>query len=386
MTSIIESLVLFIRPLTLACICLLIFNASSVLQKLKLTLQGISYFFFCHDKSWKPQSDPFTVFEAALKKEAALKDSSGVVKGDPIISRKTIIFVRHGESTWNDTFNKGKHRSALVFALGFVPGLIKACLFEVYLVLSGKVDSWFYDSPLSTLGQSQIKELWTFLKKSDKQVDSTDETNKFIQILQGESSTNPSVPQSKLVSSSLRRALSTMAGGFRDRLERNPAESILVLPSLQEISRNPDTLSITPAYTKVTASWLDQEETKRATLGDDDGACDYQSIFNKQVDMSFHSGNKPIDTNGLKRMNEFCHVTFSSVVPEDYLIVGGHSIWFRSFFKTFLRYDSTHMAKKKKIVNAGCIAFTLMKTVTEDGTEKFMIDEDSIRVIYGGFS
>jgi len=359
----------------------LVYNASSVLQKLKLTLQGVSYFFFCHDKSWTAPVDPFTIFEAALKKEESLKDSNSVLNGDPVISRKNIIFVRHGESTWNDTFNKGNHRSALVFVLGFVPGLIKACLFEFYLVLAGKVDSWFYDSPLSTLGQNQIKELWTFLKKTDKPVDTTDETSKLIQILQGD----PFATPSKLVSSSLRRALSTMAGGFRDRLAKNPSESILVLPSLQEISRNPDTLSITPAHTKVTASWLDQEETKRATLGDDKSACDYQAIFNKQVDMSYHSGNKPIDTNGLKRMNEFCHVVFSSVVPEDYLIVGGHSIWFRSFFKTFLPYDSTHMAKKKKVVNAGCVAFTLMKTVTEDGMEKFMIDESTIRVIYGGF-
>lgn len=140
MTSIIENLVLFLRPLTLACICILVYNAASVLQKLKLTLQGISYFFFCHDKSWTAPADPFTVFETALKKEENLKDANGVVQGDPVISRKTIIFVRHGESTWNDTFNKGKHRSALVFALGFVPGLIKACLFEFYLVLAGKVD------------------------------------------------------------------------------------------------------------------------------------------------------------------------------------------------------------------------------------------------------
>ena len=47
---------------------------------------------------------------------------------------------RNTESTWNDTFNKGSHRSAAVFAIGFIPGLIKAFLFELYLILSGKLD------------------------------------------------------------------------------------------------------------------------------------------------------------------------------------------------------------------------------------------------------
>jgi hypothetical protein len=56
------------------------------------------------------------------------------------VDRKTIYFVRHGESTWNDTFNKGKHRSTAAFILGFVPGLVKAVLYEIYLLLVGKLD------------------------------------------------------------------------------------------------------------------------------------------------------------------------------------------------------------------------------------------------------
>ena len=44
-------------------------------------------------------------------------------------------------STWNDTFNAG-HRSQSTFLLGFIPGLIKACLFELYLILSGKLDRY----------------------------------------------------------------------------------------------------------------------------------------------------------------------------------------------------------------------------------------------------
>jgi hypothetical protein len=85
------------------------------------------YFVACWDKSWKKQQDPGSIFGPHLS------------QGLPV-ERKTIYFVRHGESTWNDTFNKGKHRSVAVFLIGFVPGLIKSLLYELYLLLSGKLD------------------------------------------------------------------------------------------------------------------------------------------------------------------------------------------------------------------------------------------------------
>jgi len=162
--------------------------------------------------------------------------------------------------------------------------------------------------------------------------------------------------------------------GFSGRLARDPTEKILILPSLQEISRNPDTLSITPKHTSVTASWIDAVSN----------ICDFQNIFDKQVDVSRHSGNKPLNTNGLKRMSAFCDDIFSDTLKEKYIIVGGHSIWFRSFFRTFLPYDVDHVSKKRKIVNAGCVSFTLLKTTTENGNV-YMIDPQSIMTIYGGF-
>ena len=342
------------------------------IYKIRLSIQGISYFFFCHDKKWTKQPDPKLAF-------APIIDANEV---ESKVEKKTLIFVRHGESTWNDTFNKGAHRSALAFAIGYIPGIIKSLLYESYLLLSGKIDSWFYDSPLSYLGLSQVQELADFLKSSKDEDDtstkqkmdqtfSEEERRLLLQILRND----PNAPPSKLVSSNLRRALSTVAAAFQDRLLRDPQESILILPSLQEISRNPDTLSITPAQTKVKPSWIEVSSK----------VCDFQSIFSKQVDMECHIGNKPIDTNGLKRMLEFCHVVFSSRLPEDYIVVGGHSIWFRSFFREFLPRDSDHVGKVKKIVNCGAIKFDLWRMTTEDGRYKFMMDEDSIRIVFGGF-
>ena len=140
------------------------------------------------------------------------------------------------------------------------------------------------------------------------------------------------------------------------------------------LSRNPDTLSITPAHAPIQASWV--EKTSKV--------CKFQEIFSNQVDMSLHSGNKPLNTNGLKRMLAFCDFVFSPSVKEANVVAGGHSIWFRSFFQMFLPYSSTHTSKKKKMVNGGVVAFDLIKANTKVGP-KYMIDPDSIHVVYGGF-
>jgi hypothetical protein len=358
-----------LRSFLLSVSCFLIYNFGTVVHKAKLTVQGTAYLLFCNDKSWPKQPDPKNFFLTYDGNDAAEFSNSNSDK-PPKVETKTIVFVRHGESTWNDTFNKGPHRSAVAFAIGFIPGLIKACLFEFYLLLAGKVDSWFYDSPLNYLGLQQVQSLAAYLSQNPKDITNNPSERRLLEILRKDRS----APESILVSSSLRRAISTVAASFQDRLRRNPDENILILPSLQEISRNPDTLSITPAHTNVQPSWIDASDKK----------VDFKTIFARQVDTHLHTGNKPIDTNGYKRMKEFCHVAFNSI-DEEYIIVGGHSIWFRSFFREFLPRDSTHIGKKSKVVNCGAVSFILCKTY-EDGAERFMIQEDSINVVYGGFT
>lgn len=226
--------------------------------------------------------------------------------------------------------------------------------------------SWFYDSPMSIFGIQQVENLHKFLSSN---AGTNDREKELISILRGEKD----APSSKIVTSCLRRAASTVAASLRGRLQRRPNDSIAVVPALQEISRNPDTLIITPGKQQITASWIEKESI----------VCDFQAIFDRRFDMSLHKGNKPIDTNGLKRMNEFCKYVFSQ--SENVIICGGHSIWFRSFFRTFLPHNSEHQAKTKKIVNAGCVGFTLMSTSTTQGY-KYQIDVDSITVAYGGFA
>lgn len=227
------------------------------------------------------------------------------------------------------------------------------------------LDSWFYDAPLSYLGLSQVEELATFLENS------SGPEEEFLKILRAD----PGAPSSKMICSNLRRAVSTLAGGFRDRLSRRPNEKVLIFSPLQEISRNPDALSITPPQTPIQASWIEKTSSK---------ICNFQETFRNQVDTSLHFGNKPIGSSGYGRMTELCDFVFSKSVREEHIIVGGHSLWFKSFFGNFLPFNINHVSKNKKIVNGGIVAFELMKMTTKQG-DKYMIDPKTIRVIYGGF-
>ena len=122
------ALALILSRSVLILVCgMLLFNLPTLIYKLGLTARGLAYFLLCRDNSWKKPRDPGLVV-------------GPILEANEKVERKTIYFVRHGESTWNDTFNKGSHRSAVSFAIGFVPGLVKALLYEIYIVLSGKMD------------------------------------------------------------------------------------------------------------------------------------------------------------------------------------------------------------------------------------------------------
>jgi hypothetical protein len=118
-----------IRPGLILICGMLLFNLPTLIYKIRMLLRAILYFVFCWDKSWKQPQDPGSIFGPHLSQALP-------------VERKTIYFLRHGESTWNDTFNKGSHRSAATFAIGFIPGLIKSLLYEYYLLLSGKLDRY----------------------------------------------------------------------------------------------------------------------------------------------------------------------------------------------------------------------------------------------------
>jgi len=346
---IIASLVKPIAVLSLVCV---LSNPVAAMRKFRLFIWTLQYLLLCNDKTWKKPADPAPYFAQDGAK----------------LERKTIIFVRHGESTWNDTFNKGD-RSSLKFALSFVPGVFKAILNEWYFWVSGMAnESWFFDAPLSEKGLKQAQSIQTFLQTDAEHMPPKEAV--MMKLLLGLPAENEKTPQAQMVSSNLRRSISTMAVGFQDRFAKQlESDTLMILPALQEISRNPDALSITPANGKVLPAWTDPKTI--------------QPILEKQVDTGLHFGNKNVTTNGLKRMNEFCEIAFDKI-SKDAIICGGHSLWFRSFFRTYLPHSFEHISKKKKLINGGIVGFELQR-IKVDNKYHYMIDPKSLVVMHGGF-
>mmetsp|Transcript_12307 Transcript_12307/g.15990 ORF Transcript_12307/g.15990 Transcript_12307/m.15990 type:complete len:315 (-) Transcript_12307:262-1206(-) len=269
---------------------------ANVLYKLHLLREGGGHMLFSTDKKF-PKKTP----DAADVQEEASKQ---------------IIFVRHAESAWNLVFNKG-------FGKDF-PGRLGDALKKEGKLFS-TLDSVFVDSPLSKLGTDQADGLQRFIETGDTE---------FNELLFGQ----PDAGKSIIVSSNLRRALSTCTIGFWNRLRRTQ-EKIHVLSSLQEVTFNVDGMSLAKPY-------------HSPQLADDElAALDYHSPEDFDADRYYNCsenhGNKEIKSSGYKRLVEFCDWCFDEKQDEyDNIIAAGHSLYFRFFFQYFLPKASTHVSKK----------------------------------------
>jgi broad specificity phosphatase PhoE len=211
------------------------------------------------------------------------------------------------------------------------------------------------DSPLSARGLEQCERLQAFLRTPC--VDARAKPD-FDALTAGEG-------YSLIVSSQLRRAASTVAIALSDRISRS-RESIVLASSLQEISRNFDTLGLAPAA----------EAPKR------DATLELRAPATK-FDPSANGGNKSFSFDGMARVHAFAK--WACDRPESTIIVGGHSLWFKSFFNVFLPPDSDHQAKSRKLVNCGIVGFTLQAGRDARGNAKYRVDPASLAVVYGGF-
>jgi hypothetical protein len=164
------------------------------------------------------------------------------------------------------------------------------------------------------------------------------------------------------------------------RLEKT-GESMLILSSLQEISRNIDTQALSYANTTPDLSRLSRH------IQTNTRAFDPAKVY----DTTGHTGSKTLSYTGAKRLRSFNEWAFQR--PEDVIIVGGHSLWFKYFFQMHLPKGSDHEAKRMKIANSGVVAFTLWRADGTDGLPisvggeiVYRIDPESIVTAYGGFT
>eukprot|EP00468_Gymnochlora_sp_CCMP2014_P002208 CAMPEP_0167744010 /NCGR_PEP_ID=MMETSP0110_2-20121227/2338_1 /TAXON_ID=629695 /ORGANISM="Gymnochlora sp., Strain CCMP2014" /LENGTH=229 /DNA_ID=CAMNT_0007628453 /DNA_START=302 /DNA_END=991 /DNA_ORIENTATION=- len=221
-------------------------------------------------------------------------------------------------------------------------------------------DSVFLDSPLSQEGVDQAQGLAEFLESKEPAEDKKVEM--FRQILLGNQG------NSTICSSNLRRCLATTTIGLWPRLKEGK-EKVIILSSLQESSRNVDTqsLSLPQSYPPlpITKSKLKEFDPEKLFITTE------------------NTGNKPICEKGCVRMFKFADWIFSSN-GSDVVIAGGHSLWFRKFFRSYLPRDSLHVGKKYKIKNGGAVAFTFCRAKLGDNTY-YMVEEKTITPIYLGF-
>eukprot|EP00899_Mesostigma_viride_P024463 jgi/Mesvir1/5200/Mv15332-RA.1 len=296
------------------------------------------------------------------KKKHVMEYDPKIVESMSNVARKRFLLIRHGESVWNEVFNRG-------FGPSFVGRLIKALIKEWKLMITQ--DSVFYDSNLNGEGIEQAVELSHFLEHEAKPWSEVSEPNPanletlLAVLVNGDADNLRSV----VVTSNLRRAIETCSIALRNRLQKTK-EKVIINSDLQEITFNVDGIALA----------LPGQAPELGTLSDHTWAS-FQP--DKVFDCSWNMGTKPLDSNGFVRSVRFLEWAFGR--EEDIIIASGHSLYFRNLFKTFLPRDVQHPGKQKKIVNGGAVALTVIKGIHK-GQSVYMIDPDSIQVIRGGFS
>lgn len=319
----------------------------SLVPKARLTLWGWWYFCASRDKTMEKPTDGEFNFQKA--------------------QRKTVIFIRHGESEWNQVFNKG---SVISRPFKFV----RAMIYEAFIIF--QPHSIFLDSPLSDVGIQQAWDLLIFLASQPEgclegrkpsrpciELDIAD----IVSIIRGD------VGESLVVSSILRRAISTGVLCLSPRLlKTKPSDKIQLMTSLQEISRNVDALSLTPprATPKVPP-----KEGAMKQMGDL-----LASFYRTRLSIMHNKGNKTLKMKAKDRQKDFTTWLFKQT-KMDAVICCGHSLWFREFFRSYLPKGCQHDAKTFKMANCGVVAFDFYKS----DAEVLRIKPESIKSVYIGF-
>eukprot|EP00913_Durusdinium_trenchii_P028133 g26377.t1 len=259
-----------------------------------------------------------------------------------------IVFIRHGESQWNSVFNKG-WKIFLPFRL------VRALIKEAFMLFQR--DSLFYDSPLNDQGLLErleppgCREPGTCHKPVEQL-----QVEDIVSIIMGDAG------DSLLAAWLMEGQSSTFA---KDRVH--------LMTALQDRCRNVDTLSITRART---VPKVPVDEAKMKNMGD--------LMTLGRDDHRQNAGNKTLGMKADKRQKQFVKWVLEQK-DIDCIIVAGHSLWFREFFKSFMPKSSTHAAKTTKMVNCGVVAFDLYRTV-QHSTEviRALVEDAGNEQVFGG--
>ncbi|KJP88491.1 hypothetical protein AK88_01770 [Plasmodium fragile] len=166
---------------------------------------------------------------------------------------------------------------------------------------------------------------------------------------------------SVVLCSDLRRAIISCFIAMQDRFATSK-ENVYMLKSLQELSRNVDSITLFNFYHKYVTP------TKKNYVSED-----VNTMIKQQVKMT--------ETTHGRRFQDTLSYIFSDT--NNIFIIFGHSLWFLSFFRSFLK--PPHTARNHKMRNSAVVVFNLSKYEDEKGKEQYEIDPDSVTVIFKGF-
>lgn len=364
-------------------IVFLVTSGSNVAFQAKLLAypRAVWRFLFGHCKAGAKPVDPSVVL-AAVGHGAAC-------------SRYRVLFIRHGESVWNEMFNRG---FGPLLGLGFLLRVLRGVYIELQLL--GTPESVFVDSPLSMEGLSQSRGLLAAM-----------ETNVWPSLASRSTSSAPNSdgqssasdgPNVYVFVSPLRRAVSTVLVGLSGLLLRMPNLKVNLLSCLAENTRNVDGVSLTLTSSK-----------RKSNKGKDDGLKEDKAEQGRQwppvpspslfdeTDQRLASGalfdrlrwEAPIcSSTKFGKFEDFIRTLSEKVSPlapaqgansrDPIILVGGHSLWFREFFKAYLPASVQHECQKRKVSNGGVVSFDLVHVPSVGAA----IDPKSLTLSYGRFT
>lgn len=162
-----------------------------------------------------------------------------------------------------------------------------------------------------------------YLSTSDEKLGKAESVVKTVtQILSGKEQSISSI----IVTSTLRRAIATTTLSLWDRVMQT-GEKIFILSSLQEMSRNVDTYALAAPNNCPDLPFVRvAPHCENFTV----------EVFN----CSENFGNKSRSFYGIKRLKAFNDWIFNR--SEEVIIVGGHSLWFKNYFATYLPSNFNH--------------------------------------------
>lgn len=341
--------------------------------------------------------------------------SRSSVQPQAILSKKTLILIRHGESMWNMAFNHPFDRTLLPRWARF---------FGSEFMLGCDIDSVVFDSPLSAAGIEQARQLSDWIETHRLQHHrstynvmgsaangapttlGSDASEEVATLLYG----GPSTPNMLICTSNLRRALSTcllVLSGRWERTNTTSEERVRVMKALSEASRNPDSLGICGRELPgPVASPFAEIDKKHITLSNKKynlshgysrlEAVDYTDVLGdgfqhtkKWLEYAAHPANWRTTDKGKKSWTSAESLLFRIISFCDYLseqesnivAVFGHSIWFRYFFQTLLWGKIDWPAWLKKMPNCSIVQAELIKYRTNEGLLDFYIDFSTVRYV-----